>query len=72
MTQIFNWLAKHPLGTAFKVGVGAGLAWVLNNAASLNLDPAQTAVVIMIVNVGINALNPQDARYGKGKSNVQQ
>ena len=72
MTQIFNWLAKHPLGTAFKVGIGAGLAWVLNNATSLNLSPAQTAVVIMMVNIGINALNPQDARYGKGKDVVYQ
>jgi hypothetical protein len=64
--RALKWLAVHPIGTALKVGLGAALAWVLNNVASLNLNPTETAAVIMAVNVAINALNPQDTRYGVG------
>jgi hypothetical protein len=66
--RVLQWLAVHPIGTAVKVGVGAGLAWVLNNIASLNLNPTETAAVIMVVNIAINALNPQDTRYGVGSN----
>jgi len=63
-------LATNPMGTALKVGIGASLGWVINNVSSLNLNPADQAVVIMLTNVAINALNPHDARYGD--TNVQQ
>jgi len=59
------WLAQSPLATAFKIGVGAGLAWLLDNVGSLNLSPAFTTVVIMAVTIAINALNTEDQRYGR-------
>lgn len=62
-------LAKSPFGTAIKVGVGAGCAWLLSNIATLNLNPQQSVIVIAVVTMVINALNPQDTRYGKVADN---
>jgi len=59
------WLAQSPLATAFKIGVGAGLAWLLDNIGSLNLSPAFTPLVITVVTIAINALNTEDPRYGR-------
>lgn len=70
MNKFLHWLAVSPLGGVFKVGAGAALAYVLNNISSFNFSPALTPIVIAVVTVAINALNPQDSRYGKVDSNV--
>lgn len=59
------WLATSPLATAFKIGVGAGLAWVLENIDALSVPTAFTPAVIALVTIAINYLNSQDPRYGK-------
>jgi hypothetical protein len=63
--KILKWLASSPLATAAKIGTGAGLAWLLDNATGFNLGPIYTPLVIAAVTVAINALNTQDTRYGK-------
>ena len=65
-TKILNFLAKSPVGTAIKIGLGAALAYIIDNIASFNLTPAVAAGVIAGVTMAINALNPNDSRYGKG------
>jgi len=63
--KVLNFLAKHPLGTAIKVGLGSALVYVVDNISSFNLAPAASAIVITLVTIAINAINPHDSRYGK-------
>ena len=63
--KVLHFIAKSPLGSALKVGVGAGLVYVLNNISDFNLAPATSVAVIASVNVAINWLNPKDSRYGR-------
>jgi hypothetical protein len=65
--KVLKFLAKNPLGTAAKVGIGAALVYVVDNIGSFNFNPAVAALVIAGVNMAINALNPHDPRYGAGK-----
>lgn len=67
MNKVLKWLAANPLGTAVKVGIGAAFDWVLENIGSFNFSPVVSAAVIALITVAINALNPQDPRYGVGK-----
>jgi hypothetical protein len=64
MKKFKVWLAHSPLASALKIGVGAALVYIIDNAASFNLGPAWTAVVISIVTVLINFVNSEDNRYG--------
>jgi len=61
--KFLKFLFHNPLGTALKVGLGAGLVFIVDNVGSFNLDPATTVIVIAVVNVIINAINPHDPRY---------
>ena len=65
MKKFLHWLAVIPFATAVKIGAGAGLAWLLDNATGFNLGPVYTPLVIAAVTIAINALNGQDTRYGK-------
>ena len=64
VNQFLKWVATAKVAMALKVGFGAAVSWVLANVASLNLNPAAVVVVIAVCNVLINALNPQDSKYG--------
>jgi len=64
MKKFKVWLAHSPIASALKIGVGAALVYLIDNAASFNLGPAWTAVVISIVTVLINFINSEDKRYG--------
>jgi hypothetical protein len=66
--KVLKFLAKNPLGTAAKVGIGAALVYVVDNIGSFNFNPAVAALVIAGVNMAINWLNPHDARYGVNKA----
>lgn len=62
--KFLKWLATSPLATAFKVGAGAGLVWLLDNVSGFNLGPIVTPLIIALVTILINVVNPQDPRYG--------
>jgi hypothetical protein len=62
--KFLKWLATSPFATAFKVGAGAGLVWLLDNASGFNLGPIVTPLIIAAVTILINVVNPQDNRYG--------
>jgi hypothetical protein len=64
MKKFKVWLANSPLASALKIGLGAALVYIIDNAATFNLGPAWTAVVISIVTVLINFINSEDKRYG--------
>jgi hypothetical protein len=68
--KFLKWLATSPVATAAKIGVGAALAWLLDNASGFNLGPIYTPLIIAAVTITINALNKKDTRYGKKEKNV--
>lgn len=68
MEQFGVWLATSPLGGALKAASGAVLVWLLDNVASLNLNPVVQVAVVAALPVIINALNPNDPRYGSAKA----
>jgi ABC-type molybdate transport system permease subunit len=53
-----------------KMGLGALLAWVAQNAMSFELPAWVLAVIVVVVPLAINILNPADGRYGVGKFNA--
>lgn len=65
MTEFLNWLARSPLAGAAKVATGAVLVWLLDNVTDLGLHPVAQVALIAAVPVLINAVNPQDPRYGR-------
>lgn len=69
--KFLSWLAGSPLGSAFKVAASAALVWALDNVASFNLSPVAQVALIAALPVLINAVNPQDGRYGVGKTLVE-
>ena len=62
--KFLDWLAVSPVASAVKVGAAAALTFLIDNIANLGLDPAGQAVGIAVLTVALNAVNPQDPRYG--------
>lgn len=70
MKKVLKWLANNPLGGGIKIGISASLTWALENIGSFNFNPLTSAIIIAAITVAINALNPQDPRYGVKKQHV--
>ena len=65
---VLGWLAGTATGSIVKVSLGGGLAWLLVNLPNFDIPAWLAASMIPAVPVIINALNPADGRYGKGKT----
>jgi membrane carboxypeptidase/penicillin-binding protein PbpC len=65
--QIGVWLATSPVGGAIKAASGAVLVWLLDNVASFNLPAISQVAIVAALPVLINAVNPEDPRYGSAK-----
>lgn len=65
MNDFLLWLARSPLASAAKVAAGAVLVWTLDNVTDLGLHPVLQVALIAAVPVLVNAVNPQDDRYGR-------
>lgn len=65
MTAFLEWLARSPIASAAKVASGAVLVWLLDNVTDLGLHPVAQVAIIAGLPVLINAVNPQDPRYGR-------
>lgn len=65
MTLFYKWLATSPLASAAKVALSAALVWVIDNVGSLDLTPVVQVALVAALPVLINALNPEDPRYGR-------
>lgn len=62
--KFFDWMATTRTGSMFKIALGALLAYVAEAVTQWNLPPVVAAVILVIVPVAINELNPRDGRYG--------
>ena len=67
-----SWLASSPLGTALKSAVAVVLSLMLTEISTGAIDFAnwQTWIYAALgaaLPILINALNPRDVRYGRGK-----
>lgn len=62
--KFFEWMATTRTGSMFKIALGAVLAYVAEAVTDWNLPPVVAAVILVIVPVAINELNPKDGRYG--------
>lgn len=60
----FEWMATTRTGSMFKIALGAVLAYVAEAVTDWNLPPVVAAVILVVVPVAINELNPRDGRYG--------
>jgi len=60
-----HWLATSWEGSIVKIAAGAGLGAVLSWLATADVHPLIVAVSAAVIPVIINALNGDDARYGR-------
>lgn len=68
MQKFLQWLAKSPTASALKVILAGGLAAAIDYVDSFHLPPTVALLVVAVVPVIIDALNPHDPRFGKGKT----
>lgn len=62
--KFFEWMATTRTGSMFKIALGAVLAYVAEAVTNWDLPPVVAAVILVLVPVAINELNPKDGRYG--------
>jgi len=68
MKKFLKWLASSPTASALKIVLGGSLAVVINQIDSFNLPPAIALLIVAVIPLVIDALNPHDPRFGKGKT----
>lgn len=71
MSTFEEWLATSPLATVLKVALGAALGAVMSWAATAQIHPLAVALIAAVCPVVINWANPQDYRYGRGASTLE-
>lgn len=62
--KFFEWMAHTRSGSMFKIGLGVVLAYVAEAVTDWNLPPVVVGLILVLVPVAINELNPRDERYG--------
>jgi hypothetical protein len=65
MNKFWQWFAVSPIAQAGSVAAVAALTWVGSNIGQFNLHPVLMVAIIAGLPVIIDALNPEDARFGK-------
>lgn len=68
---VLGWLAGTATGSIVKVGLGALLAWLVASVDQFDLPAWVLVVIVAVVPVVINLLNPADGRYGVNKTEVE-
>jgi len=68
MKSFLKWLATSPTASAFKIVLGGLLAVGIDCVDSFHLSPAISLLVVAVIPVVVDALNPHDPRFGKGKA----
>lgn len=68
--KLFSWFATSPLSTAARIGVGAALAFIIDNIGGFNLTPPQQVLVVAAVSSAMRWFNPADGVYGKNATEV--
>lgn len=62
--KFFEWMATTRTGSMFKIALGALLAYVAESVTDWSLPPVVAGLILVLVPVAINELNPRDGRYG--------
>lgn len=68
MNKFLKWLASSPTASALKIIFAGTLAIAIDYIDSFNLPPAISLAIVAVLPVIIDALNPHDPRFGKGKT----
>jgi len=68
MKKFLKWLASSPTASVLKIVLGGSLAIAIDYVDSFNLPPTIALLVVAVVPLIIDALNPHDPRFGKGKT----
>jgi VanZ family protein len=63
-----RWLADSPYATVAKIAAAAGLGALIDYLTTSDINPLVVAVAAAVLPVIINALNPADPRYGRGRA----
>lgn len=62
-----RWLADSPYADILKIVAGSVLGALLDYLTTAEVSPFLVAISTILIPVAINALNPADPRYGRGK-----
>lgn len=68
MEKFATWLAQSPVATVLKIAAAAGIGALIDYGSTSSIDPLWVALAAAVGPVIINALNPEDPRYGRGKT----
>jgi len=68
MKKFLKWLASSPSAAALKVILGGSLAIAIDYVDAFNLPPTIALLIVAVVPLVIDALNPHDPRFGRGKT----
>ena len=67
---VLGWLAGTMTGSIVKIALGALLAYAADHVGDLNAPGWAQMLIIVLVPVLINILNPADGRYGLGRTEI--
>jgi hypothetical protein len=68
MKKFLKWLASSPTASALKIVLSGSLAVLINQIDSFDLPPVIALLIVAVIPLVIDALNPHDPRFGKGKT----
>lgn len=68
MNKFLKWLSNSPTAAVLKVALGGLLVIVFDSINSYNLPPIAALAITALIPVIVDALNPNDPRFGKGKA----
>jgi Na+-transporting methylmalonyl-CoA/oxaloacetate decarboxylase beta subunit len=64
MKKFEEWLAATATGSLVKIAGGAALGALLSYLTTADVHPLIVAIGAAVIPIAINAINPQDPRYG--------
>jgi hypothetical protein len=67
MKNFLKWLSTSPIAAILKVAIGGLLATAFDAIDSFHLPASVALGITAVIPVIIDALNPHDPRFGKGK-----
>jgi len=68
MNKFLKWLGTSPTAAVLKIALGGLLVIVFDSIDSYNLPAGVALAITALIPVIVDALNPQDPRFGRGKS----
>jgi len=63
--NFLKWMAGTRTGSMFKIAIGTTLAYVAEVVTDWDIPVVVSLVIISLIPVIINEINPKDPRYGR-------